>query len=74
MTALPDMRYGKTISLDQLPDLAQFQRVSVAVKALRLDDPIQLTSGKRKQDVIVSDSTGSIRLTLWEDEIEKNNS
>ena len=66
---IPNAKYGKTISLDQLPDLDQFQRVSVTVKALRVDDPQQIPSGKMKQDVLVGDSTGTTRLTLWEEEI-----
>ena len=39
------------------------------MKALRVDDPIQVTGGKKKQDIIVGDSTGTARLTLWENEI-----
>ena len=69
VSAISDAKYGETISLDQLPDLDQFQRVSVTVKVLRVDDPQQIPSGKMKQDVLVGDSTGTARLTLWEEEI-----
>ena len=69
VSAISDAKYGETISLDQLPDLDQFQRVSVTVKALRVDDLQQIPSGKMKQDVLVGDSTRTARLTLWEEEI-----
>ena len=69
VSAIPNVKYGETISLDQLPDLDQFQRVSVTVKALRVDDSQQIPSGNMKQDVHVGDSTGTTRLTLWEEEI-----
>ena len=68
-SAIPNAKYGETISLDQLPDLEQFQRVSVTIKALRVDDPQQIPTGKIKQDIIIGDSTGTTRLTLWEEEI-----
>ena len=68
-SAIPNAKYGETISLDQLPDLEQFQRVSVTIKALRVDDPQQIPTGKMKQDIIIGDSTGTTRLTLWEEEI-----
>ena len=45
-SAIPNAKYGETISLDQLPDLEQFQRVSVTIKALRVDDPQQIPTGK----------------------------
>ena len=66
---LANMIYGQTISLDELPDLPQFHRVSVTIKALRVDDPVQIPSGKMKQDVIVGDNTRTTRLTLWEEDI-----
>jgi hypothetical protein len=69
VSALASMMYGQTISLDQLPDLPQFHWVSVTIKALRVDDPVQIPTGKMKQDVIVGDNTGTTRLTLWEEDI-----
>ena len=77
VSSISNMKYGKAITLDQLPDLAQFQRVNVAVKALHVDDHIEVTGGKRKQDILVGDSTRTARLTLWENEIwsmKENNS
>ena len=62
-------RHIRNHGLDQLPDLEQFQRVSVTIKALRVDAPQQIPTGKMKQDVIIGDSTGTTRLTLWEEEI-----
>ena len=33
-------------------------------------DPIIVTGGKRKQDVVVWDNTGTIKVTLWEQHID----
>lgn len=59
----------KMISLKELPGLVCFQRVSVEVKVTRVEDPLEVTGGKKKQDVIVGDSSGSARVTVWEGEI-----
>lgn len=35
------------------------------------DEAEEVSGGKKKQDVLVSDSAGTMRLTLWENEIGK---
>ena len=57
------------ILLEQLPQLKTFQRVSVAVKVLQIEEPIEVNGGKRKQDILVGDSSATTRFTVWEDEI-----
>ena len=64
-----DKKNGKRILLNELPDLMPYERVSVAVKALRVEDPMEVTGGKRKQDIIIGDSSATTRLTVWEKEI-----
>lgn len=44
--------------------------MSVAIKAIKVTQP-ELVSDKTKQDVYVADATGSIRLTLWQEDINK---
>ena len=54
VSSIAPMKYGKAISLSlTYMYIAQMQRVSVDVKTLRVDDSIQVTGGKRKQDIIV---------------------
>ena len=48
-----------------------FQQVSCTAKVLSVDEPMQVSGGKRKQDITISDSSGSIRLTVWEEYINK---
>lgn len=45
--------------------------MNVIVKAIRLEDIEEVPSGKKVQNVIVADSTGTVRLTVWEGEIGK---
>ncbi len=71
VTGLADMKFGKTVELSELGNLDQFQRVTVAVKAIRVDKAIEVTGGKKKQDVVVGDGSGTARATIWEDEIGK---
>ena len=57
------------ITLGQLHDIQDFQRVSVDIKVVDIHEPIQVTGGKCKQDMTVSDSTATARLTLWEEKV-----
>ena len=59
----------KVITLKELHDLLPFQRVTVEVKAVRVEEPTEVSGGKKKQDVLVGDSTGTARFTVWEGEI-----
>ncbi len=61
----------KEITLNQLAELPDFQRVTVAVKAVRVDQPVHVVGGKRKQEIMLSDSSGKSKLTLWEGDIGK---
>lgn len=63
--------YGKSVSLGELPTLAPFQRVVCEVKVLCVEEEMAVSGGMRKQDVMVSDSTGTGRLTVWEVDIGK---
>ena len=45
--------------------------MNVVAKAPRMKEITEVPGEKRKQDVIIADSTGTIRFTMWEDEIGK---
>ena len=62
---------SKQITIDNLQGMARFQRVTLKVKAVKVDDAGQVSGGKMKQDITVCDATGSARLTIWADEIRK---
>lgn len=56
---------------EEFAHLTQFQCATVSAKAIRVEEPIEVTGGKMKQDVLVGDRSGTARLTIWESEIGK---
>ena len=56
------------ISLSQLNDMDEHQRVSVQVMVVKVHEP-QKAGSKKKQDVLVADSSGRAVITLWEADI-----
>ena len=39
------------------------------MKVIRVDDPMKIPGGLRKQDTMVGDKSGTIRFIVWESEI-----
>ena len=64
-------KFGKEIVLGTLTDIAPFQRVTLVAKAIRVGEVEEVAGGKKKQDIIVGDGTGTARFTIWEGEIGK---
>ena len=64
---MEDKKVGKVIVLKDLQYLVAFQRIMVEVKALHVDDVMKVTGDKKKQDILIADSTGNSRLTVWEE-------
>ena len=57
------------ITLNQLPVLTKFQTVTVSVKVLKAKERTEVKCGLWKQDVTVSDPSGTACLTLWQYDI-----
>ena len=66
---LADKKFGKVIVLEELGELEQFQRITVSVKVICVQEPSEVGNGKKKQDIIAGDSTGTAHVTIWEKEI-----
>ena len=49
--------------------MSNFERVNVQVKALKDIGPDKVMSGKYKQDVIIANKSGAMKLTVWENEV-----
>ncbi len=64
---------SSSITLDQLQGLKNYQRVTVVIKVLRADAKVEVKPGLFKQDLCVSDATGTARLTVWQDTINTLN-
>lgn len=60
----------KTITLDALPTMGIFEKVTTAVKAIAVKERDSV-GDKQRQDVIVADETGTAQVCLWEDDINK---
>ncbi len=59
----------ETVAVASICDKGEFTRISVDAKVIFVHDPIQMASGKIKQDIIIADSTGTTRLVLWESDV-----
>ena len=54
--------------LSEVKKWATFQRVTVQVKVVKMEDAVEVTGGK---NLIVGDESGSCRCTLWEADIDR---
>lgn len=70
-TTIPVLVPMPTVSLGDLADIEEYQHVSVAAKVLRVDNQIEVKPGLYNQDSTIADSTGTARLTLWQENINK---
>ena len=57
------------ILLNQVNDCEIYDKVTVTAKVTTMHEAVQLTE-KRKQDVSISDASGSAKLVLWEEDID----
>ena len=67
--AIQKNQNGIIATLEEIIGMPQFERVTVSVKVIRVDDPMEIPGGLRKQDTMVGDKSGTIRFTVWESEI-----
>lgn len=61
----------KVVELGDVKNLVAFQRGTCMAKVVTVDDAEEVTGGRKKQDLLVGDVSGAVRLTLWESEIGK---
>lgn len=59
------------ITLAQLPNIQKFQTVSVTAKVLTLSERVEVKPQLYKQDITLSDATGTARMTVWQTDIDK---
>ncbi len=55
---------ANSITLDQLQTLQNYKHVTVLIKVLRADAKIEVKPGLCKQELCISDATGTARLTV----------
>ena len=57
------------LHINHLDTLNDYDRVTLEVKVMKVNEQITVPTGKIKQDVIIADHTGSTTLTLWQNDI-----
>ena len=60
----------ETITLNELCDVPDFDIVTVSAKVGKSGEKIEVKPGLFKQDLAISDETGTAHLTLWQDTID----
>ena len=61
---------NQTITLKQLNDMEDFDLVTVAAKIMKASNKFEVKPGLFKQDISISDSTGTAQLAIWQDSID----
>ena len=61
---------ASVITLNQIGSLDNYRKVVADVKVLSMMEPINVSGGKKKQDVTISDESGTTKLTLWEEHVD----
>lgn len=57
------------ISLAELPKKSEYDRVTVRIQVTKVEGTEVVGRGKKKQEIVIADSTGVANLTLWEEDI-----
>ena len=60
---------SQEISLINLKDTNDYEKVTVRIKVFRIIDPETVGKEKTKQEVYVADATAVADVTIWEDDI-----
>ena len=55
---------GKVTCLNKIEKLVNFHCVTCYIKVLSVEKPMEVPGGKRKQDIIVANGWGKIKLTM----------
>ena len=67
---IPDEDQSGSVTLAEVEDKQPLDMVTVVIKVQSNPDAVEVTGGKRKQDVVVADSTSSMTVVVWEDHID----
>ena len=56
-------------AVSTISNLCSSDRVDVKIKVLKTTEPVEVSTGKQKQDIVIADKSAAIKLTLWEADI-----
>ena len=57
------------ITLNDLDNKAEYDRVTIQAKVIKVNEQQMVSTGKTKQDICIADNDGFTTLTLWEGDI-----
>lgn len=57
------------VTLDQIPSLANFQRVTVKIKVITIKEEEEVKKNLFKQECIIGDATATTKICMWEDNV-----
>ena len=63
-TSLDD-EVATTVTLTELFRIQNFQRITTDIKVIDNMEPVYVSGGKKKQEVLIADHSGTAKLTLW---------
>lgn len=66
-----ERKLGCLEKLAAIDSLILFQRVSVEVKVVKVEDAMEVGNGKKKQDILVADDSATKLVTVWEEDTGK---
>lgn len=61
----------KVIPLKGLSGIPPFTRVTCEAKVVQVEEPTETANGKTLQNVMIADSSGMAKVTLWESDVHK---
>ena len=61
---------GGRITLSQLAETKNFEKVSLSCKVLKIRPIMVVSGGKKKQDIVIGDGSGTGLVTLWEENVD----
>ena len=64
VTVNTQLNVSQDIDTSNIYKTFDFQKLSCTAKVVDIDDPLEVSGGETKQDLTISDSLGSIRLTV----------
>lgn len=57
------------VTIDQISELVNYQRVSVLIKVVIEEEPVNVKKGLVKQDYVIADATACTKVVTWEDNV-----
>lgn len=57
------------VKITQIREMADYEKVKVQAKVITTLDPVKVSVNNTKQDVVIGDETGSMKLTLWNKDV-----